>query len=177
MSRLLDDEYLEWLYSQIGSVKTKDKSKTYWSLANQLFRKEFVWFVPNDDNRVEDGRDLRYEFLDTEQLTGVDRDWIHLGCSMLELLIGVARRLSFEADGTVRMWFWRIIENLDLQHYNDSVYTPDKQKHIDEVLDQVIWRTYTSSGDGGLFPLQYAGHDQREVEIWYQLCAYLLEHE
>lgn len=59
----LDEQYLKWLYRQVASSKYRNPARTYWSLLRQLYTTEFVWTVPNDDNRVEDGRDLRYEFL------------------------------------------------------------------------------------------------------------------
>ena len=174
MSVLLDEEYLVWLYSQIGSVKLRNRLKSHWSLARQLFKTEFVWFVPNDDNRIEDGRDLRYEFLEANGLEA-PREWLEMGCSMLELLIGLSRVLSFETGGEPRVWFWHMIEMLDLHQYNDRVYDAKAEEKIDEALNRVIFRTYEPSGRGGLFPLRRPQRDQREVELWYQLSAYLLE--
>jgi hypothetical protein len=174
----LDELYLTWLYGQVGSVKLKNPSRTYWFLARQLYKKEFVWFVPNDDNRVEDGRDLRHEFLNECEISWVDPEWMSLPCSIFELLLGLARRLSFEAEGEPRHWFWHLLENLDLRQFNDRMYSLDKKKYegeIDECLDILIWRRYLASGEGGLFPLENPEHDQREVEIWYQLNEYLLE--
>ena len=81
---LPDDAYLGWLYSQVASVHLKNPSRTYWSLFRCLYTTEFVWFVPNDDNRVEDGRALRYQFIE-ETGTEVDPEWLHLGCSMIDL--------------------------------------------------------------------------------------------
>lgn len=172
----LDDLYLTWLYSKTGSVKIKNPSRTYWSLLRLLYRKEFVWIIPNDDNRVEDGRDLRYEFLEDQGLDeDDDQEWLGLGCSMLEMLIALSRRFAFEAEGEPADWFWLIIRNLDLNQYTDKVHFPTDE--IDERLNAVIWRTYNSDGSGGLFPLQWPERDQRDVEIWYQLSAYILERE
>ena len=174
MSQPLDESYFVWLYEQVGSVEVANPSKTYWNLLRKFFTKEFIWFVPNDDNRAEDGRDLRTEFLAQEKVASVDEDWMRFGCSMLELLIGLSRRLNFEADvKTSEHWFWCLIENLGLMRYSDRVRLPERR--IDEILDGVIWRTYHHNGRGGLFPLKHAGEDQRGVEIWYQLCAFLLE--
>lgn len=173
MNKPLDELYFEWLYSQVSSVKEKNPSRTYWRLLKQLYTKEFLWIIPNDDNRAEDGRDLRHEFIDDRQIYPVDLSWISLGCSMLELLIGLSRRLSFEAEGESRGWFWKLIENLGLEKYNDN--GPHPEKEVDEILNQVIFRTYRRNGSGGLFPLRRAAEDQRDVEIWYQLCAYILE--
>lgn len=173
----LDDLYLEWLYSQVASVRHRSKSKTYWCLLRQLYKKEFVWLVPNDDNRVEDGRDLRLEFLDSTGLQDVDPSWMHLGCSMLEMLIGLSKRLSFEGEGSVKDWFWELLENVELEQCTDTRYNEQMEAYVDMVLDRIIWRTYDRSGKGGLFPLQHSIRDQRKLELWYQLCAYLLEHD
>ncbi len=174
MSEPLDELYLTWLYRQVGSVKSKTPSRTHWTLMRQLYTKEFVWFIPNDDNRVEDGRDLRYEFIESEGNGDVDPDWMALGCSMLEMLIGLSRRLSFEAEGEPRVWFWHMVETLGVS-CNDKEYDNKHYREIDEILDKVIWRTYDRHGRGGLFPLRRTMKDQRKVEIWYQLSAYLLE--
>jgi hypothetical protein len=170
----LDEEYLVWLYSQVGAVKLRNRSKSYWSLSRQLFKTEFFWFVPHDDNRAEDGKDLRYEFLDACGLDAPD-EWLQMGCSMLELLIAISRRLAFETEGQPRVWFWHLIEVLDLKQYNDRAFDDNAAEKVEEVLNGVIFRLYEPSGRGGLFPLNRPRQDQREVELWYQLSAYLLE--
>lgn len=169
----LEEQYLTWLYSQVGSVRLRNRSRTYWTLLRQLYTKEFVWFIPNDDNRLEDGRYLRYEFLTEMGIQDVSNEWMHEGCSMLEMLIGLSRRLAFETDSEPAGWFWKLIENLGLEGYNDNTLYPNEL--IDDILNSVIFRTYKRNGDGGLFPLRHAHQDQRNVEIWYQLNAYLLE--
>lgn len=93
---------------------------------------------------------------------------------MLEMLIGLSRRLSFEAEGEPREWFWELIENIGLTHTNDQIYDEKIAEEIDEALDRVIWRKYLPNGRGGLFPLDHADRDQRTVEIWYQLNSYLM---
>lgn len=176
MSATLDEQYLRWLYSLNGSTRAKNPARTYWSLWEHLFTKEFVWLIANDDNRVEDGRELRHEFFEAEGISEVDPDWWTLGCSVLEMLVGLSRRLSFEAEGQPRVWFWRLLDNLDISKYADDNYVGHEQE-IDAKLDDLIWRTYQPDGVGGLFPLRYPTEDQRDVEIWYQLGAYLLERE
>jgi hypothetical protein len=172
-----DEEYFTWLYSLVASTNLKNPSRTHWSLARHLYTKEFVWLVPNDDNRVQDGKDLRREFFEVNEISRVDQNWVVLGCSMFEMLIALSRTLSFEADGEPRVWFWHLMETLDLFQYNDRIYKtrPEVASIIDETIDQVIWRQYEPDGKGGLFPLRNPREDQREVEIWYQLNAYLLE--
>lgn len=171
----LDELYFTWLYSQVASVEVANPSKTYWRLLKRLYTKEFLWFIDRDDNRSEDGKELRHEFIDDEGLEDVDQHWLDLGCSMLELIIGLSRRLSFEDDGEPRDWFWLLIENLGLEDYNDNAFMPEEE--VDEVLNDVIFRTYKRNGRGGLFPLKRSTEDQRKVEIWYQLSAYILEND
>ncbi len=171
----LDEAYLQWLYSQVGPVKTRRSSDTYWNILRIMFQKEFIWFVPNDDNRLEDGRELRHEFIEELGLTQVDKLWMDLGCSFLELLIGLSRRLAFEAGGEPRDWFWHLMNNLELDIYADNILIPEKR--VDDILDKVIWRTYRKDGGGGLFPLRHPREDQTQVELWYQLSAYLQENE
>lgn len=173
-SQPLDELYFKWLYEQIGNPRLRNPSRTHWGLARQLFTKEFVWFIPNDDNRVEDGRELRYEFLDLYSDVDPGSDWMGLGCSMLEMLIGLSRRLAFETEQTAHEWFWQLLENLGIDHCSDQVYNDLIRREVDYILDRVIWRTYSRDGRGGLFPLQSPREDQRKVEIWYQLNAYLI---
>lgn len=173
--RRLDDQYFKWLYKNVCSIRERSASKRYWALLTHLFLKEFVWVIPNDDNRVEDGRNLRSEFLRTRRKDSVDleAEFMRLGCSMLEMLLGISRRLSFDTEIEARDWFWELIENLDLIHYNDNAPIPTEE--IDAILDRVIWRIYKPNGFGGLFPLAKAAEDQRAIELWYQQSAYLLE--
>lgn len=172
----LDERYLEWLYSLIGTVLNRNPARSHWLMAEQLYKKEFIWFVPNDDNRLVDGISLREEFI---QSTNAERDqmWLEEGCSFLEMLIALCRRLEFESRYDAYHWFWKIIDNLGLSSYVDEEYDEEANLIINEVLDQVIERTYHRSGFGGLFPLQKADKNQREVEIWYQMSSYLIENE
>lgn len=173
MSLPLDEQYFHWLYSQVGDPRVKNPNRTYWGMLKQLYLKEFVFVIPKDDNRIADGKDLRYEFVDQSGLSDVDPGWIHLGCSVFELVVGLSRRLSFELDGEPRDWFWELIGNLGLLKYNDNHSLPTDE--IEEILDRFIWRTYKPDGKGGLFPLRNAQEDQTKIELAYQLSAYVLE--
>jgi hypothetical protein len=68
-----------------------------------------------------------------------------------------------------------MLENLGLKKYNDARRI--KQEHVVDILDTFIWRTYDVNGDGGMFPVDNPREDQRHVEIWYQFCGYLMDHE
>lgn len=171
MNEPLDELYLSWLYEQIADRDEPRPSKTYWKLAQQMYTTEFKWLIPNDVNRIDDGKDLRYEFIEDVGPEFVESDWLNLGCSMLEMVIALSRRLAFLGDGDPRDWFWHLISNLGIE-FNDYRYNEER---VEEVLNCVVWRTYRRNGEGGLFPLRHTRRDQRDEEIWHQLNAYLLE--
>jgi hypothetical protein len=174
-SQQLDELYFAWLYRQVADSETTDPMLTYWNLLRILFRKEFVWVISNDDNRAEDGKELRREFIAEERLEPeADPLWIEYGCSVLELMVGLARRLAFVADGEAHYWFWKMMENLGIPRYGDDRKRLPEKK-IQEALDRVIFRTYEPNGTGGFFPLERTHRDQRTVELWYQLAAYVVE--
>ncbi|WP_300571143.1 hypothetical protein [Flavobacterium sp.] len=175
MNEPLDALYYEWLYEQVGR-QGNVKSRTHRKLLKHLYSKAFVWLIPNDDNRVEDGRELRYEFAQAAHLQSLDAEWLGLECSVLEMLIGLSRRLSFVAEGEPRDWFWHLMRNLGLDGFSDNQYD-GYIIEIEEVLNQLVFRTYLSNGQGGLFPLSYPQEDQRGVELWYQMSEYLAELE
>lgn len=177
MSGTADDRYLEWLYGLVAAVRNRNPARSYWKLFKQLYTKEFVWLVSNDDNRVEDGKELRLEFLAEQGSDGVDDQWMNLGCSMLEMLIALARRAADEANMTTADWFWILLSNIGLDEYNDLRHSANSSRLINEIVERVIYRTYNHSGRGGLFPLDHSLNDQRKVELWYQLAEYLQQEE
>lgn len=160
--------YFEWLTSQIH---TPTNGKTYGELFSRMHNLEFVWIVPNDDNRVQDGLDLRAEFLH-----GTRRRLALNGVSMLEILVSLSRRVAFTAGGDAEQWAWRLIKNLHLHKASDPL-SDTMSKRIDETLYALVWRTYQPNGQGGFFPLKYTDQDQTKIEIWYQMNAYVNEME
>ena len=179
----LEDQYFQWLYGMIGAVSDRNPSHSHWMLAEQLYRKEFRWFIPNDDNRAADGRALRDDFCDLVGSWAESRI-IFEPCNMLEMLIGLSRRIDYEVAGStlddtgVGVWFWRMLENVGLKQFTDSRYLDGDfvDTAVDSVLENLIERRYDRNGHyGGLFPLHVPCADQREVELWYQASSYLLE--
>ena len=166
-----EQSYFEWLYSQVASRSNPNPQRTYWLLLEEMHNKRFSWFVPNDDNRVEDGLELRYEFLNGP---GESEEY----CSFLEMLIALSRRVAFESitDDDPMEWFWHLVDNLGLRELNDeALMDRDLNRHIRATLDSVVDRRYDKDGHGGLFPLDEPEKDQRKVELWYQMSSYLLE--
>jgi hypothetical protein len=138
-----------------------------------MFEKEFEWFVPNDENRLQDGLDLRAEFCHANHIrAGSLRN---LGpARFIEVLIGLSRRMEFAAGGSAQGWAWQFVENLELTRMTDPLSRRNQRK-VDDILDTVIQRTYTPDGVGGFFPLAWPDEDQTQKEIWYQMAAYINE--
>jgi hypothetical protein len=173
----LDELYFDWLYRQVADP---EQDLTFWNVLRVLYKTPFAWHVPNDENRVADAKALRERFIDTQgiRLHREDRDWADMGCSMLEVIVALAERLEFEADkGRAHYWFWVLMDNIGLSGYDDSHFDEEVKEHVQEVLEMVIQRYYEPNGHGGFFPLERPYQDQREVELWYQLSAYVLERE
>jgi hypothetical protein len=173
--RQLDERYLDWLYSLVAPVTIRNPARSYWRLCEHLFKKSFRWFVPNDDNRIEDARELRYDFLDKFDIDDDNPTWMDLDISVLELFIALSRRTSFESGEAPEVWFGRFLDNLDLRKYTDAIYKQGRWEDVDMTIDNFVDRKYKPNGLGGLFPLKNPKEDQREVEIWYQMSAYLIE--
>lgn len=172
MDGTLDDQYLTWLYAHVAPVQEKRASKTYWKLFKQLYNTEFTWLLSGDRNRAEEGRELRRHFADAQGLTVADTEWLDLGCSVLELLYHLADRLEFDLGEQFDIWFWDLVSNLGLISFTDANYDAET---VDYILMHFMWRQYSPNGTGGAFPLKHANEDQRHVELWGQLNAYVIE--
>lgn len=161
----IDYEYYEWLISQIDAPR----HKSYKDLFERMHNFEFVWFVPNDDNRVQDAFDLRHAFLeDSDEQLSLE------GATVLEVIVGLSQRVAFIGGGSERAWAWKLIKNLHLHKCTDPLGEV-RARRVDDILYALVWRTYDRTGDGGFFPLKNSLEDQTKLEIWDQLNAYVIE--
>ena len=177
----IEQDYFHWLCEL---VHIDQEERSYWLLAKDLYHAEFYALIERDENRAADGLELREEYLsETGYPDFID---IHGECSVFEMIVGVARRIDFQTrdpfeeggDSCDRTayWFWEMMENLGLTEFSDDVYMQVEGFDIvDSIINQLVERQYESDGNGGLFPLRYPAEDQRNTEIWYQMCAYLNE--
>lgn len=172
MNEPVENLFFNWLCAKVVHVEVPTPSLSYWRLLKQLHDTEFVWLLSGDDNRAEDGVDLRSEFC-KEAYLHVDPLWMSLPCSTFEMLYAFARRASFDTDQESAFWFWRFLDNLGLKRFNDAA--GDRSAEIADILDRFLWRNYNSNGNGGICPLRAPQHDQRKVELWYQFCEYLVD--
>jgi hypothetical protein len=174
MDEPIENLYFNWLCAKVLNLKPFEKPDKYWNLLRKLHRTEFVWVMSGDDNRAEDGKELRKEFILQAELPD-DPDWrILIGCSVLEMLIAFARRAEFQDETPTPTWFWEFVANLGLDKQTDRDFD---EEYVEMVLDDFIWRTYNPDGNGGLFPIKNPSADQREIEVWYQFCEYLVDQD
>jgi hypothetical protein len=168
----LPEDYLRWLEPQLRG-EHDDQSGSYWDLIYLMFQQEFGWVLELDQNRIGDGMDLRVEFARAHRR--LPRMMDPLGpCSFLEVLIGLSRRLAFDAGGEAPGWAWQLLGNLELHRMSDPL-SRQKQRKVAEIMERVISRTYLPDGVGGFFPLAWPDDDQTRIEIWYQMSAYIAE--
>ena len=170
----INDEYFEWLCELID-IRRFSRDVSYRKLLMHLHNIEFTWFVPHDDNRADDGIQLRRRFglvRDDPELTR----YILGPCSVLEMMIALAIRCeetimddALMGDRTGQ-WFWGMINNLGLSSMTDSRF---RRSFVDDAIARLLNREYEPDGRGGLFTVRHCSHDLRTVEIWCQLSWYL----
>jgi len=175
MKSRIEQAYFQWLCRQVNIEYGRPTNRTYDQLLEILHGKEFVWMIPNDDNRVIDGADLRNVFLNEISVEDPGMGpLLHLPVSVLEVIIGLSNRLGFLDGGGPADWAWRLFENLDLHKMWDPL-SSRKRETIDDRLDVLIWRRYEPDGNGGFFPLAFPDRNQLKEELWHQMNSYLAE--
>lgn len=181
----LSQDYFDWLYSQIKYKKTN-----YTMLCKELCEKKFRWSIHNDDNRCEDGLNLRNIFIDENQLDESHTEvkyFLKAECTLFEVLVALAQRMNDvmydleDQDNKSATWFHEMIKNLELDKFTDlhiykERFDPLAEAEIDDRLDTFLSRTYDFYGNGSLFPLKKRPRkDMANTEIWYQMMAWLDE--
>ena len=189
-------DYYDWLVSIIDNDEYQ--CDWYQELLHKLYSVKFRWTIPMDENRAEDGMDLRDKFLRDNELKGwYQSDAFPYYPTVLEVLVALACRMEddilFDPEYGDRTWewFWMMMQNLGLDEMDDSNFDEDE---VDEILDIFMDRRYGRDGKGSLFPSkigqksgEFSGHFQNQkwsesgqfdlsrVEIWYQMNYYIEE--
>lgn len=162
-------DYRDWLINLCHF-----RRKGYDQLMTQLHFSPFEIVLKRDHNRLQDGLSFRQQFLNENGINGDFSD--HPG-GILEVLVALAVRIDGEfignpSDPAPDYIFWEMICNLGLDKFDDKHYNSD---YVYEILGKFVRREYDFNGRGGLFPLKNVQNDQRKVEIYYQMLAYLSE--
>lgn len=172
--------YFEWL---VGIVHGGDHLR----LMKDLYSLPFAPRIPFDENRAAYGVELRKVFASCEG-GRISAGELEKPCSILELLVSLADRFEFElddpydptpaGDASGVKYFWILLKNLGLYEMDDLYGGYDDRggrEAVEAAVRRLNDRTYAYDGTGGLFPLRHPAQDQRSVEIWYQMNAYLIE--
>lgn len=167
----IEDKYVRWLRSLV------DRPGSFYNILFQAaWETDYEYYIPYDENRADDGLRLRDRFMDETSLILSDFG----PCRMLEFLVALAIRMNetlydWDLPDQTSGWFWQLIFNSGLVALDDT-YSDDTYERILYRLDVINKRLYNEDGSGGgLFPLTYTRQDQREIEVWYQMMAYLTE--
>ena len=166
------DDYYEYLLDMMRF--SLPEHRYFGVLLRDLFETPFEWVLPMDENREIDGFDLRREYL-FDQGIDISNTWTDK-VSVLEVLIALSRRIEIEIMGEpgndhIERWFWIMLKNLGVL-MRDNIYDHDFVMHK---LDIWMGRNFNANGKGSIFPLRKAKTDQRDIDIWYQMQAYLNE--
>lgn len=164
----------KYLRNIIRLVYDNRFGKSYNELMFYLYSREFVWSIPMDENRAKDGIALRDKY-------GYPDDPNSAPCSVLEMLIALARRIeiqlktNYEEGDRTGQWFWIMITNLGLNEMDDEHFNLEV---ADFMINRFLNRDYKYNGEGGaLFVVDNPVTDMREVEIWFQMNWYLSEQD
>ena len=176
--RITKDPYFDWLCLTIG-IDGRVQGRNYIQLARALHETEFRAKLPADNNRAMDGMHLRVDFMQTHGAYGTATN--RGGCTMLEMLTAIAKRMSFLMYGNEKRhqtgyYFRTLLKNLGLDKLTDDRWDMvNGDFFTEDAVYRVVDRQYEWDGKGGLFPLKTPRGDQRGVEIWYQMQAWLGE--
>ena len=170
------NSYFEWLSDLVCGQRYSEQI-SYRKLLMRLHDTEFRWSIPKDENRAEDGLDLRWRFANVYDIPfDLVEDAIDEPCSVLEMMVALAIRceetiMDDPAMGDrTSQWFWGMIVSLGLGSMNDHRFD---RRVVDDVIDRFLDRDYEPDGTGGLFTINHCDRDLRTAEIWHQLCWYL----
>ena len=166
-------DYFEWMY-ELMCENRFPRTVSYRQLLTFLHDTEFVYFVPYDENRAEDGIGLRYHFCMIHDC--LDLEYCLAGpCSVLEMMVALAIRCEETMDDPEKgdrtsQWFWTMITNLGLGSMSDGNFS---EWQVNDVVTRFLEREYEPDGRGGLFRVRGWHRDMRSIEIWHQLLAYM----
>ena len=180
MTTRTNDPYFEWLCKKVKVGAQYGRSYTRLALELHSYKFDTRNLLPMDVNRAYDGLQLRVRFM--ERYGEVGSSTNRGPCTMLEFLVAIAGRMSFlmgneNQESKRPEYFWAMIRNVGLLKLTDERFDElNGDFFVFEAVDRVLERRYEANGLGGLFPLVHHLADQRDVEIWYQMQAWLGEH-
>ena len=157
------ERYFHWLLKFIGNGFCRKNS--YYELLEYLFNTEYFWSIPMDENRAEDGIDLRHRFV-MECEEDQEASYVYLSgpASVLEVLIALSIKMEYIARGSIDIgkagqWFWGMIKCLSIFDCYDGNFD---EKKVEYFLEG--WMDPES--EISIFP-------HEEGELWIQAMNFL----
>ena len=177
------NDYLQWLMNQCQL--TSEGPEGYSRLCRIMQSVCFLSLIEFDENRSEEGKDLRYEWAEDTggDISSLNESLSPYTCTMLELILILARRMDYEMmdsqyEAGVGKWVMELLGNAGLATFRND-YCEAEQEYSENrircVLNDIICRRYMRDGEGGFFPLQRSPKDQRTTELLTQMNYYLAE--
>lgn len=171
----INNEYFDWIYDLVCHDRYS-KDISYRKILMLLHNTPFRYIIPMDENRLNDGLNLRYRFVNAEGYDGHMSEYIDIPCSVLEMMVALAIRCEETIMDDARIgdrteqWFWIMMTSLGLGSMTDDRFNKFKAT---EIIETFLDRNYEKNGKGGLFTIKNCEDDLRNIEIWWQLCWYL----
>lgn len=183
MDSLIRETYFDWLRSDCFVIPSE--RRTYEGVLKQIHDIPFFWTIISDDNRAGDARSFRqFEFLDQLDTDGMDQvvlaQWATAAPSVLEVLLGVARRWAYFHGGpSVPFYFNHVFRNMGYHLFPGRTLTHDQAERVRQLTDDWMNRQFMPNGFGSPFPLNQGFDgipDMRNIDMWGQMNAYSAEH-
>lgn len=171
--------YFDWLCERVGiqDKHIKDSSAidilymTTFSVCEKYHKQ-----VALDESRIEDALSMREKFTNDSDFQPIFDARFLLGVglsdvSIFEVMVALADRMVYNCSDSIDRSeaFFIMFKNLF-----SGVDENDSEK-LSERVKNFLDREYGKDGSCGLFPLKNPKKDQRKVEIWYQMMAYIIE--
>lgn len=177
----IEEIFFDSLKSEAFSIETERRE--YEGVLRLLHDIPFYWNYWLDENRAMDAITHRVNgFLASQtDLDRVDSEWLnawsHSSPSVLEVLLGCARRWSDFFEGSVPFYFGHMFTNLTLDAYPGRILSPGRAHAVRVILDNWMSHQFRADGVGSPFPLRVPGHaeDMTQLDIWSQMNAYSAE--
>ena len=156
------ERYFDWLMAIVGGPgEYKDVIDVLWST-------EYWSDIPNDENRANDGLELRYFY---EEETGFECEK-NGACTVLEMMIALANRMenAFFYDPKVgnrtNLWFWEMFYNAGFANFGKN---GQKKWPFAHFLQKFLAR---KSGTF-FFEIDKKPENWAKIEVWKQVCAHV----
>ena len=180
----LTETYFDWLKSE--SFSNRVNRREYEGVLRTLHDIPFYWTMWQDENRAGDALSFRqHDFLGFQQdLDTLDQVWLGVWAtaspSVLEVLLGCARRWSFYFNMPVPYFFGHMFRNMEYDRYPGRILVGSSVEAVRDRTQVWLARQFDANGKGSPWPID-THHvlevtDSRTVDIWGQMNMYSAEH-